>query len=53
MTQLDRSIQKVLSRLMALLESIERRVDCNASDLEQVWEKVDVAMMSLSSVQEE
>jgi hypothetical protein len=49
MSQAERSIQEVLSRLMTQLESIERKVDCNIADLE----KVDLAMTSLSGLQEE
>jgi hypothetical protein len=53
MSQAERSIQEVLSRLMTQLESIERKVDCNIADLEKVREKVDLAMTSLSGLHEE
>jgi hypothetical protein len=53
MSQAESSIQKSLFRLTMQLESIERKVEGNAANLENVREKVDLAMTSLSKVQEE
>jgi hypothetical protein len=49
----EKSIQEVLTKLVAHLDSIERKVDLTTVDLGKVHEKVDLTMSSLSVIQEE
>jgi hypothetical protein len=53
MSQEEKNIQEILTRLVSQLSSIEQKVDSNATGLEKVQEKVDLAMNSISAVQEE
>jgi hypothetical protein len=53
MSKLEKSIHEVLSRMTSQLVADERKVDSNAANLGQVWEKVDLVMITISSVQEE
>jgi hypothetical protein len=53
MSQEEKNIQEILTRLVSQLSSIEQKVDSNATGLEKVQEKVDLAMNSISVVQEE
>jgi hypothetical protein len=48
----EKNIQEALSKLISQLQSIEK-VDGNAIDLLLVQEKVDLAITSISVVQEE
>jgi hypothetical protein len=53
MAELEKSIHKALTKLTSQLESIEKKVDRNSADLGTVREKVNLAMTSISLVQEE
>jgi hypothetical protein len=53
MSEPEKSIHKVPSRLTSQLVAIERKVDSNVADLGQVQEKVDLAMTTTNAVQEE
>jgi hypothetical protein len=49
----EKNIMKVLTRLTARLDSIKKKMDSTATDLGKVQEKVDLAMASIRSVQDD
>jgi hypothetical protein len=53
MAESEKNIQEVLTKQAAHLEAIKRKVDLTTADLGKVHEKVDLAMSSISVVQEE
>jgi hypothetical protein len=48
MSKLEKSIHEVLSRMTSQLVADERKVDSNAANLGQVWEKVDLVMITIT-----
>jgi hypothetical protein len=53
MAESEKNIQEAFSRLTFQLASIEKKVDSTATGLGRVQEKVDLAMITISSDQEE
>jgi CII-binding regulator of phage lambda lysogenization HflD len=53
MAESELGIHEVLTKLASQLASIERKVDDNTADLSRVHEQVNLAMTSISQVQEE
>jgi DNA anti-recombination protein RmuC len=51
MTEWEKNIHEVMSRLTSQLVAIECKVDSNAADMGQVQEKVDLVMTTINAVQ--